>query len=189
MLGNFPLLIFNFMKRISKLLAIIIYYAFAQYLPNREFPLIGELCRRFRQMLCKMIFVSTGDWINIQRRVYFGRNIVKIGHESGLGEGFHVQNSELEIGDYVMTGPDVMVLGGGHVFKSKSQRIGSQGNLPKTKLVIEDDVWIGARVTILGNCRIIGKGAVVGACSVVTKDIPEYAIVAGNPAKVIGYRE
>ena len=177
------------MKNFLKLPAIITYYAFAQYLPNREFPLIGELCRKFRQILCKIIFVSTGDWINIQRRVYFGRNIVKIGHESGLGEGFHIQNSELEIGDYVMTGPDVMVLGGGHAFKNRNQLIGRQGNLPKTRLVIEDDVWIGARVTILGNCHIIGKGAVVGACSVVTKDIPEYAIVAGNPAKVIGYRE
>lgn len=119
----------------------------------------------------------------------FGRNRVRIGNHSGLGEGFHIQNSELEVGDYVMTGPDIMVLGGGHVFKSKHVRIGSQGNLPKTKLKIEDDVWIGARVTILGNCSIIGKGAVVGACSVVTKDVPEYAIVAGNPARIIGYRE
>ena len=175
------------MKKISKLLALIIYYLIAQYLPNYEFPLIGRLCRRFRQMLLSMIFVSTGQWINVQRRVYFGRNDIRIGHGSGLGERFHVQNSELEIGDYVMTGPDIMVLGGGHMFKSKHQRIGDQGNLPKTKLVIEDDVWIGARVTILGNCHKIGKGAVIGACAVVTKDVPEYSIVAGNPAKIIGY--
>ena len=49
------------MKNFLKLPAIITYYAFAQYLPNREFPLIGELCRKFRQILCKIIFVSTGD--------------------------------------------------------------------------------------------------------------------------------
>lgn len=177
------------MGKITKTLALFTYYLLAQYLPNREFPLIGEVCRKIRQCLCKVLFVSAGDRINIQRRVYFGRNRVSIGNHSGLGEGFHIQNSELEVGDYVMTGPDIMVLGGGHVFKSKHVRIGSQGNLPKTKLKIEDDVWIGARVTILGNCSRIGKGAVVGACSVVTKDVPEYAIVAGNPARIIGYRE
>lgn len=145
------------MKKIYKLIAYFIYYSLAQYLPNHEFPLFGKFSCRFRQFLCGVLFDSVGNQINIQRRVYFGRNRVSIGNHSGLGEGFHIQNSELEVGDYVMTGPDIMVLGGGHVFKSKHVRIGSQGNLPKTKLKIEDDVWIGARVTILGNCRTIGK--------------------------------
>lgn len=177
------------MIKIYKLIIYFIYYSIAQYLPNNEFPLLGKFSCRIRRFLCGVLFESAGNQINIQRRVYFGRNRVSIGNHSGLGEGFHIQNSELEVGDYVMTGPDIMVLGGGHVFKSKHVRIGSQGNLPKTKLKIEDDVWIGARVTILGNCSKIGKGAVVGACSVVTKDVPEYAIVAGNPARIIGYRE
>jgi maltose O-acetyltransferase len=53
---------------------------------------------------------------------------------------------------------------------------------------IEDYVWIASRVTILPGVRI-GKGAVVAACSVVTKDVPDMAIVAGVPAKVIGTRE
>lgn len=55
-------------------------------------------------------------------------------------------------------------------------------------VVIGDHCWIGARATILPGISI-GKGAVVGTCSVVTKDVPPYAIVAGNPAKIIGKRD
>jgi maltose O-acetyltransferase len=55
-------------------------------------------------------------------------------------------------------------------------------------LQIDDDVWIGARAMILPGCKHIGKGVIIGAGSVVTKDIPDYAIVGGNPARVIKYR-
>jgi maltose O-acetyltransferase len=51
-------------------------------------------------------------------------------------------------------------------------------------IVIENDVWIGFNSTVLKGVKI-GKGAVVAACSVVTKDVPEFAIVAGNPAKIV----
>ena len=53
---------------------------------------------------------------------------------------------------------------------------------------IGNDVWIGSEVVILAKCHHIGNGAVVGAGSIVTCDIPAYAIVVGNPAKVIKYR-
>ncbi len=63
-----------------------------------------------------------------------------------------------------------------------------QGGIGLTSLTIGDDVWIGARVTILAKNITIGKGAVIGAGSVVVKSVPDYAIVAGNPARVIKYR-
>ena len=63
-----------------------------------------------------------------------------------------------------------------------------QGNIGKSELIICDDVWIGTRVTILGNVKTIGKGAIIAAGAVVTKSVPDYAIVGGNPAKVIKYR-
>jgi acetyltransferase-like isoleucine patch superfamily enzyme len=59
--------------------------------------------------------------------------------------------------------------------------------ISKGDIIIEDDVWIGVNAVILGDVKI-GRGAVVGAGSIVTKNIPPYAIVAGNPAKVIKQR-
>jgi len=64
-----------------------------------------------------------------------------------------------------------------------------QGKLPKSNLLIESDVWIGRNVIILGNVKKIGRGAILAAGAVVTKEVPEYAIVAGNPAIVKRYRK
>ena len=58
----------------------------------------------------------------------------------------------------------------------------------KESILIEDDVWIGAQVTILKGVNV-RKGAVIGAGSVVTKDVPKNAVVVGNPAKIVKYRE
>ena len=69
-------------------------------------------------------------------------------------------------------------------FKKKSTQLNSI--LPT--LDVGSDVWIGSNVTVLKGCREIGDGAVVGACSVVTKDIPPYSIAVGNPAKVVKFR-
>ena len=55
-------------------------------------------------------------------------------------------------------------------------------------LIVADDAWIGARALILPGCARIGRGAVVAAGAVVTRDVPDYAVVAGNPARVIRHR-
>lgn len=56
------------------------------------------------------------------------------------------------------------------------------------KCTVEDDVWVGHNAIILPSVKLIGRGAVIAAGSVVTKDVPRYSIVAGNPAKIIRYR-
>ena len=71
----------------------------------------------------------------------------------------------------------------GHVLGIKNDNIA----VSKGEIVIEDDVWIGSNSVILSGVKI-GRGAVIGAGSIVTKYVPKYAIVAGNPAKVIKMR-
>lgn len=62
-----------------------------------------------------------------------------------------------------------------------------QGIRPPKPVVIGDDVWIGARVIILPGVTV-GKGAVLGAGTVVARDVPEWAVVVGNPARVVKFR-
>lgn len=65
---------------------------------------------------------------------------------------------------------------------------GSNNNYIEAKdIIVEEDVWIAANVTLLMGAHI-GRGAVIGACSVIRSPIPPYAIVIGNPAKVVGFK-
>lgn len=63
---------------------------------------------------------------------------------------------------------------------------GNEDNVYKD-IIVEEDVWIGINVTLLSGAHV-GRGAIIGACSVVTKEIPPYAIAVGNPAKVIKFK-
>ncbi|MBR4197321.1 MAG: hypothetical protein IKQ94_00950 [Bacteroidales bacterium] len=87
-----------------------------------------------------------------------------------------------------MMGEDVVIIGGGHCFERTDIPMGEQPSKEKTSLFIDDDVWIGSRAIILPGCSRIGRGAIIGAGAVVTKDVPDYAIVGGNPAKILKYR-
>lgn len=135
------------------------------------------------------MFVRMGVGVGVDKGCYFGLNHIEVGNYSGFGKNFHIQNSELVVGDYVMIAPNVMILGGGHRFDRLDCPMCRQGILPKTKLTIGNDVWIGNRVIILSHVSRIGDGAIIGAGAVVTKDVPDFAVVAGNPARVIKYRK
>ena len=166
-----------------------LYYGFAQYLPEGKVPIVGKLSQLLRRWICRCLFVKCGRKVNICKRAYWGFNKIEIGDYSGIGPHFTMCRSDLSIGNYVMMAPSVTIIGGSHKFDRTDIPMCQQGSNPKTKLTIGDDVWIGNRVMILSNCRKIGTGAIIGACSVVTKNVPDYAIVAGNPAKIIRYRK
>lgn len=104
-------------------------------------------------------------------------------------------NEGLTIGNFVSIASNVVFMGGGNhnmnsfstfPFKVKflNYRFEAQTKGP---IVVEDDVWIGTNVLVLSGVTI-GQGAVVAAGSVVTKNVPPYAVVGGNPAHVIKYR-
>ena len=166
----------------------LIYYCIAFYLPKRENPLFGKISTAIRTAICRRMILSCGTGCHIDRRVYFGFNDVIIGNDSGLRSGFELHSSSLKIGNYCMIGMNFLVMGGGHIFNDRNVPIVKQGSLPKTSLEIGNDVWIGHNVTVLSGVRSIGSGAVIGAGAVVTHDVPDYAIVGGNPARIIKYR-
>lgn len=130
---------------------------------------------------------------------FFPIDKVKVGKNT-YGD-LHIQyhnelNQGLEIGHYVSIAKGVQfLLGGDHCYKRFStypfRSIFISDSVLETtskgKIVIDDDAWIGTEAFILSGVHV-GKGAIVAARAVVTKDVPPYAIVGGNPAKVIKYR-
>lgn len=93
----------------------------------------------------------------------------------------------LEIGDWVRMATHTVIIPANHVYDNPDIPIRKQG-LTMQGVKIKNDVWIGAGVRILDGVTI-GEGSVIGAGSVVTKDVPDYSIVAGIPAKVIKSRK
>ena len=166
-----------------------LYYALARKLPKSTMPFWGKMSMRLRRRCCKKIFASCGDGLIVEQGAYFGSGKdVRVGNLVGIGKNFTLHNCILTIDDHLMMGEDVMIIGGGHNFDDLDTPMGKQGAKEKSELHIAGDVWIGARAIILPGCKRIGHGAIIGAGSVVTKDVPDYAIVGGNPAKVIRYR-
>lgn len=93
----------------------------------------------------------------------------------------------VEMGKYVIIGPDLLVTGNDHRFDQPGNATIFSGRPDPKPCIIEDDVWIGARVTILTGNRI-GRGSIIATGSIVTHDVPPYSIMAGVPAKPIKQR-
>lgn len=90
-------------------------------------------------------------------------------------------------GSFVMVAANVAFVGRDHSLSTLTPMFGTQGEKAFDFTFIESDVWIGYGAIVMSGVRL-GEGCVVAAGSVVVKDIPPYAIVGGNPAKLIRYR-
>ena len=141
---------------------------------------------RIRAFLVRNYIEDCGKHVNIQPKATIARR-VKIGDWSGVGYRCLIQGNVF-IGNHVMMGPEVYIYTQNHCFDRTDITMDQQGFSEEKPVVIEDDVWIGSRVTILPGVTI-GKGSVVGASAVVSKDVPPYSVVAGNPAKVVKTRK
>lgn len=112
---------------------------------------------------------------------------ITIGEYTGINPYVAIYG-QVTLGKYNMIAPHVMLAGGNHAFDSLDEPMLFQGSGSKGGIVVDDDVWIGANAVVLDGVHI-GCGAIVGAGSVVTKDVSPYDIVAGVPAKPIGSRK
>ncbi len=130
----------------------------------------------------------------------FPMHCVKVGYKSYGNLNIHSYSNgigeKLEIGNFVSIANNVnFILGGNHTtntitnypVKTFFANTFLQDAFSNGPIIIEDEVWIGFGATILSGVKI-GKGAIIAAGSIVTKDVPPYAIMGGNPAKLIKYR-
>ncbi|KAJ5116790.1 hypothetical protein N7456_001138 [Penicillium angulare] len=129
------------------------------------------------------LFNETDPFVDGPISIDHGLNF-KVGKGSFLNFNTLVLDTCLiTIGENVLFGPNVSLYGALHPM-DPAERRGLQGPEAGKEIHVEDDVWIGAGATILAGVRV-GRGSTVGACSVVTKDVPPFHFVAGNPARII----
>ncbi|MGN0179753.1 MAG: acyltransferase [Monoglobaceae bacterium] len=163
----------------------IIYSVSAKHFPASYTRIIGGFSKRFRGFCAKLILKQCGKNVNIEKGADFAANI-KLGNNSGIGKD-SVIGGFTEIGENVMMGEACFIYTRNHRFDRTDIPMCEQGFDEYKPVIISDDVWIGARVTILPGATI-GRGVIIGAGAVVTGTIPDYAIVGGVPAKVIKCR-
>ena len=137
-----------------------------------------------------------GDNVTISRGVmirpssYYGRDLgagLVMGNHSSIGpHGYVGCSGKIEIGANVMFGPKCSLFAENHIFSDTQTTIKSQGVRQKG-IVIEDDCWIGSNVVILDGVKI-GKGSVIGAGTLITKDVPPGSILMNKRERIIKAR-
>lgn len=136
-----------------------------------------------RSQIIKQLFYSVGEnvWIEPPFSCDYGYNIT-------VGDNFYANTNctildcaKVTIGNHVLLGPNVGLYTPNHAIDVNERNVGYEQSLPIT---IGDNVWIGGSVTILPGVTI-GENTIIGAGSVVTKDIPANVIAAGVPCRVI----
>jgi acetyltransferase-like isoleucine patch superfamily enzyme len=148
--------------------------------------------------------ISWSAQVQFSKKITFGRRCVvkpfaviqssggtvSFGLECAISSFDHFSTGEGDIivGDYVRFAPNCTIVGGTKQVSDRSKLIVDQSEIEPNGIIIGNDVLVGAGSVILPASKI-SRGVVVGAGSIVNGEIPEYAIVAGSPAKIIGYRE
>lgn len=167
----------NYKKKLFK----IIYVLFARSLPSSRYSII----KKWRGYIGGKIMEAHGVNINIESGATFSE-YVKLGDNSGIGINCIVDN-KTSIGRNVMMARDCIINPDNHAYERLDIPMNQQGYQPHKEVIIEDDVWIGARVIIMQGVHI-GKGSVIAAGAVITKDVLPYSVVGGVPAKLIKSR-
>lgn len=173
-------------RSIKSHLAEWMYNHIASRLPSSLARWGGKHYKALRANLARVYIAKCGKNVNIEPHASFNHALC-IDDNSGIGEHSEIYG-DVRIGKDVMMGTNCIIYSRNHAFDRIDIPMRAQGFSQVKPVVIEDDVWIGGRVTILPGVRV-GTGAVIGAGAVVTKNVPPYAVMGGNPAKVLRYRK
>lgn len=149
----------------------------------------GKIGMAFRYAILKTVIKSMGDNVSIHPYVTLkGVANLELGNNVSIHSyGYIDATGGIFIGDDVSLGNGVSIISFEHNFEKLDVPIKDQGHTDKP-VVIENNVYTGSKVTILGGITI-GTGSIIGANAVVAKSIPEYSIAVGVPAKVIKTRK
>src|SRR5262249_55188027 len=142
--------------------------------------------------LYRPLFASCGVNFQFDPHGTYSFDTITVGDDVFLGSGAMLiaSKSAIRIGNKVMCGPGVTMIGGDHntsVVGRSMRDVAEKRPGDDLPVTVEDDVWIGARSTILKGVTV-GRGAIVAAGAVVVSDVPPYSIVAGVPARVVKLR-
>lgn len=155
-------------------------WGIVKYIPSP----IGDLLR-FVVLKPAMKKINT-FWLRSGITVWWPEKI-SIGGNGSVNEDVHFNGfGGITIGERVLIGHRCTFFSDEHKFEDPDEFIWFQGRDP-APIVVEDDVYFGCNVVVLAGVTI-GRGAVIGAGSVVTKDVPQLAVAGGIPARVIRYR-
>lgn len=172
------------MNRIKRAFCRNMYFKFANKLP----PSVGKNGERYKKI--RFFFASRfinkcGSDVNFEKNSHFNPEL-EIGDRSGVGSNTDL-SGHIIIGNDVMMGPNVTMRTYSHAHDRLDIPMNQQGFEPERVMHIGDDVWIGANVIILPGVNV-GSHCILAAGAVVTKSVPDYAIVGGCPAKIIRMR-
>lgn len=163
--------------------------------------MIKKVYNKFRRLYKWKKYVKKWRIINSHNETIpkneYPESLVKIGNCTyGLIDidSYGMPDEMLQIGSFCSIASNVLFITGGGHYLDRFTTFPLNRKLNKTKeetskgpIVVEDDVWLGYGAKILSGVTI-GQGAVIGSFAVVAKDIPPYAIVVGNPGKILRYR-
>ena len=170
------------MWTLRKKILFILYSLTSAWLPISQRSTFAKKCRVF---WAKKIVSECSKDVNIEQKAVFDPQ-VKIGDRSGIGINCEVYGP-VTIGKDVMMGPEVVIYTSGHKHDRTDIPMMMQGFTEPQPVSIGDDCWIGRRAIIMPGVKI-GTGCIIGAGAVVTKDVPDYSIAGGVPAKVLKNR-
>ncbi|MDX8339298.1 acyltransferase [Draconibacterium sp. IB214405] len=128
--------------------------------------------------------------INDSNKNSFKNSTLTIGSNTYIGEGNNIRaaGGTIKIGANCLISQNITIVASNHETNKNDLIRNQPWSQENNTITIGDDVWIGANSVILPGVTI-SNGAVIGAGSIVTKDVPKFAIVAGNPARLLKYRE
>lgn len=145
-----------------------------------------KLLRKYRVWRAKRQCDSHGDYVYVGGPTSLTKN-TRLGNNVSFNGLVINGGGSVTIGDYFHSGPDCLFITQNHNFDGGTH-IPYDDSYVLKDITIENCVWLGSRVIVLGGVTI-GEGAIIQAGSCVVNDIPAYAIAGGHPAKVFSYRD